>query len=85
MYPMMLVTRAVITACQIHDGVMLHFYPSRSDPVKVTIGITSAQDLICDLGSPLRVYQKEDDRMAIHATTRPTEGEESGCERVNTS
>jgi phagosome assembly factor 1 len=29
--------------------------------------VTTAQDLLSDLGPPLRTFYKEDDRMAIHA------------------
>lgn len=45
----------------------LYFYPSGTEPVWVRLGETSAQDLACDLGPPLRVHHKEDDRMAIHS------------------
>ena len=33
----------------------------------VRLGVTTAQDLLSDLGPPLRTFYKEDDRMAIHA------------------
>ncbi|TDL29548.1 hypothetical protein BD410DRAFT_758470 [Rickenella mellea] len=59
------IRRAVVKA---GEGIDMYFYPSSSQPVRVRIGMTSAQDLNCDLGPPLRVYHKEDDRMAIHAT-----------------
>ncbi|KAI0732965.1 UPF0183-domain-containing protein [Fomitopsis betulina] len=52
---------------KVHDGVDLYFYPSGTEPVWVRLGETSAQDLACDLGPPLRVHHKEDDRMAIHS------------------
>jgi hypothetical protein len=32
-------------------------------PIDITIGETTAQDLLLDLGSPLRKFVKEDDRM----------------------
>jgi hypothetical protein len=32
-------------------------------PIDITIGETTAQDLLLDLGSPLRRFLKEDDRM----------------------
>lgn len=38
--------------------------------MNVRIGYTTAQDLNVDLGPPLRVHYKEDDRMTIHSTTR---------------
>ena len=33
----------------------------------VKLGETTAQDLTLDLGPPLRVHYKEDERMSIHA------------------
>jgi len=65
--------RAVV---RVHDGVILHFYPSSSKPVHVRLGYTTAQDLTVDLGPPLRVYYKEDDRMAIHSRNKTPEVED---------
>jgi hypothetical protein len=65
---------------QVHDGVTLYFYPSSVEPVHVRIGETKAQDLTIDLGPPLQVHYKEDDRMTIHSTSRDVnEGTETGC------
>ncbi|KAH9943487.1 UPF0183-domain-containing protein [Epithele typhae] len=58
---------------KIHEGVTLHFHPSGSEPLRVLLGISTAQDLTCDLGPPLRIHYKEDDRMTIHA--RATQGD----------
>jgi len=69
------IKQAVVKA---HVGVVLHFYPSTSKPVNVRIGTTSAQDLTCDLGAPLRVFYKEDDRMAIHSRNKTPDGTEDG-------
>jgi len=63
---------------RVHDGVILHFYPSSSRPVHVRLGYTTAQDLTVDLGPPLRVYYKEDDRMAIHSRNKTPEAVEDG-------
>ncbi|KAI0068824.1 UPF0183-domain-containing protein [Artomyces pyxidatus] len=52
---------------KVHDGVLLRFHPDPTDPVRVRLGITTAQDLLADLGPPLRTFYKEDDRMAIHS------------------
>ncbi|KAI0320670.1 hypothetical protein OF83DRAFT_1103606 [Amylostereum chailletii] len=60
-----------------HDGVVLRFYPETNAAVHVRLGVTTAQDLVCDLGSPIRTFYKEDDRMAIHSRTRT---EEEGSE-----
>ncbi|PCH41096.1 UPF0183-domain-containing protein [Wolfiporia cocos MD-104 SS10] len=58
------IKRAVV---KVHDGVTLDFFPSNTNSVRVRIGISTAQDLICDLGQPLRIHYKEDDRMTIHS------------------
>ncbi|KAI5124941.1 hypothetical protein M0805_007368 [Coniferiporia weirii] len=63
---------------KVHEGVTIYFYPTTSTPVRVRIGVTSAQDLVCDLGAPLRTYYKEDDRMAIHSRNRTSDGTEEG-------
>ncbi|KAF9464456.1 hypothetical protein BDZ94DRAFT_1354305 [Collybia nuda] len=54
---------------KVHDGVTLHFYPSSSKPVHMRLGETTAQDLTLDLGPPLRVHYKDDERMTIHSTS----------------
>ncbi|KAL0949450.1 hypothetical protein HGRIS_009505 [Hohenbuehelia grisea] len=66
------VTRAVV---KIHDGVTLHFHPPGVEPIHVSLGKTTAQDLVVDLGSPMRTHYKEDDRMTIHSTTLESENE----------
>ncbi|KIJ56608.1 hypothetical protein M422DRAFT_22762 [Sphaerobolus stellatus SS14] len=52
-----------------HKGISIHFYPLGTPPVDIHLG-ASAEDLSCDLGPPLRVFYKEDDRMDIHAVSR---------------
>lgn len=47
-------------------------------PIWIRIGQTTSQDLICDLGSPLRTFYKEDDRMTIHSAQGPKE-KDDGC------
>ncbi|KAG5648974.1 hypothetical protein DXG03_000323 [Asterophora parasitica] len=56
---------------KVHDGVALYFYGAAgasAKPVHIRLGETTAQDLTVDLGPPLRVHYKEDERMSIHAT-----------------
>jgi len=60
---------------KVHDGVDLYFFPSSSEPVQIHIGVTTAQDLTCDLGPPVRVHYKEDDRMSIHSRTTSADEE----------
>ncbi|ELU37781.1 hypothetical protein AG1IA_08190 [Rhizoctonia solani AG-1 IA] len=61
------VSRATIAAfhqltnlLQIHDGIYLHFFtPDPEDPpIRVRLGVTTAQDLICDLGPPVLTHYK---------------------------
>ncbi|KAI0030703.1 UPF0183-domain-containing protein [Vararia minispora EC-137] len=60
---------------RVHDGVTLRFYPDVKQIVRVRLGVTTAQDLLCDLGPPLRTFYKEDDRMSIHSRTRSADEE----------
>ena len=48
----------------------------------VRLGYTTAQDLTVELGPPLRVYYKEDDRMAIHSRNKTPEAVEDGCMHI---
>ena len=72
------ISRAV---AKVHKGVLLHLYPSTtSEPCFVEIGVTTAQDLAVELGSPERTHYREDDRMHIHSRQRSDEEEEdSSC------
>ncbi|TFK43453.1 hypothetical protein BDQ12DRAFT_675011 [Crucibulum laeve] len=61
------IARAVV---KVHDGVTLYLYPTAtSQPLHIKIGETTAQDLTVELGPPLRVHYKEDERMKIHSTS----------------
>ncbi|CAE6391150.1 unnamed protein product [Rhizoctonia solani] len=66
------IKKAVI---KIHEGIDLHFFtPEPEDPpIHVQLGVTTAEDLTCDLGPPVLTHYKEDDRMAIHATAQDDE------------
>ncbi|KAI0677565.1 UPF0183-domain-containing protein [Trametes maxima] len=63
-------SRAIV---KVHEGVTLQFYPSGSEPVQVLLGSSTAQDLTVELGPPLRVHYKEDDRMTIHSRSSQSE------------
>ncbi|KAH7343965.1 hypothetical protein B0J17DRAFT_197676 [Rhizoctonia solani] len=60
---------------KIHDGIYLHFFtPEPEDPpIRIRLGVTTAEDLTCDLGPPVLTHYKEDDRMSIHATAQDDE------------
>ncbi|KZT20389.1 UPF0183-domain-containing protein [Neolentinus lepideus HHB14362 ss-1] len=62
---------------KVHVGVALYQHLPSAEPIHIRLGVTTAQDLLCDLGAPLRTHYKEDDRMSIHST-RETEEEEEG-------
>jgi len=55
--------------------VTLRFFPHLDKPVRIRLGETTAQDLVCDLGPPLRTFYKEDDRMSIHSRTQTSDDE----------
>ncbi|RPD67220.1 UPF0183-domain-containing protein [Lentinus tigrinus ALCF2SS1-7] len=65
-------SRAIV---KVHEGVDLYFYPSGSPSIRVLLGSSTAQDLTCDLGPPLRVHYKEDDRMTIHSRNGQVDGD----------
>ncbi|KAL1747717.1 hypothetical protein HDZ31DRAFT_31457 [Schizophyllum fasciatum] len=67
------VARAV---ARVHEGVTLYFHPSEKPPITIRLGATTAQDLVVDLGPPLRTHYKEDDRMRIHSTRKNVEEDE---------
>jgi hypothetical protein len=70
-------TSAVI---KVSEGVVLNFHPQTLMAVHIKIGVTTAQDLSLDLGAPLRIYYKEDDRMGIHSAPESIEVKPSGTE-----
>ncbi|KAJ7665520.1 hypothetical protein B0H17DRAFT_1090776 [Mycena rosella] len=67
------ISRAIV---KVHEGITLYFHPSTTKPVHIRLGETTAQDLTLDLGPPIRVHYKEDERMTIHSTTRADENSE---------
>jgi hypothetical protein len=43
------------------------------------MGVTTAQDLSIELGPPLRVHHKEDERMTIHSAKQEQTLSAAGC------
>ncbi|KAF8556960.1 UPF0183-domain-containing protein [Imleria badia] len=69
------ISRAIV---KVNNGVVLHFYgPSglSTSSLHVRLGETTAQDLNIDLGTPSRIYYKDDERMAIHSPNPQLEDE----------
>ncbi|KAH9482741.1 UPF0183 protein T01G9.2 [Psilocybe cubensis] len=57
--------RAVV---KVHDGVTLYFHPiATTTPLHIRLGETTSQDLMLDLGPPLRFHYRDDERLKIHA------------------
>ncbi|KAL4241914.1 PHAF1 family protein [Abortiporus biennis] len=52
---------------KVKQGVDLYFFGASSKALRIRIGVTTAQDLLCDLGQPKQVFYKQDDRMHIHS------------------
>lgn len=64
-----------------NKGIRIFLYPSSAAPIFIPLG-ASAEDLECDLGSPLRRFYKEDSRLDIHASSIPAtehHKEENDC------
>jgi hypothetical protein len=66
------------SSMQVHEGVVLHTYPSHSIPTFVKLGVTTAQDLLLALGKPSQLHYKTDDRMNIHAVAPAGEVDTEG-------
>ncbi|BGP26270.1 UPF0183 family protein [Rhodotorula toruloides] len=52
--------------------VRLNFHPSPDQllpPVELKIGETTSEDILCELGSAIRTFWKEDDRLTIHTAS----------------
>jgi hypothetical protein len=66
----------------VHDGIRLYFSPlaTSNKPLHIRLHQTTAQDLTLDLGPPLRIHYKEDERMTIHSIENvEDDSEESDC------
>jgi len=74
------ISRAIV---KVNNGVVLHFYgPSGPSTLSlhIRLGETTAQDLNIDLGTPSRIYYKDDERMAIHSPSAHVEDESSSTD-----
>jgi hypothetical protein len=73
--------KAVFT---VGEGATLRFFalsPVQPKLVTLRLGETRSQDALVELGPPLRIHHKDDDRMAIHAKSANSPAELRGCER----
>ncbi|KIJ99374.1 hypothetical protein K443DRAFT_133084 [Laccaria amethystina LaAM-08-1] len=60
---------------KVHDGITIYFYGTApSKLLFIRLGETTAEDLTNELGPPLRVHYKDDERMTIHSTRRQEMG-----------
>jgi hypothetical protein len=72
-------------AFTVKEGATLHFYtlPSMEQrTIHLCLGQTRAQDVLIELGPPLRIHNKDDDRMAIHARRTESPAELRGCKYI---
>ncbi|GJJ07403.1 hypothetical protein Clacol_001605 [Clathrus columnatus] len=60
---------------EVNKGIKIFLYPSSTAPIDIQFG-ASAEDLECDLGSPLRKFYKEDNRLDIHVSSASKHHEE---------
>ncbi|GAA5938563.1 hypothetical protein JCM3775_002159 [Rhodotorula graminis] len=51
--------------------VELHFHQPTTAlaPVELRVGVTTSEDILCDLGAAVRTFWKEDDRLSIHTAS----------------
>jgi len=64
----------------IGEGATLRFFTlsAQSKTIILRLGETRAQDALVELGPPLRIHHKDDDRMAIHAKSADSPSELRG-------
>jgi len=59
-------------------GITLHLHSapdaSSLEPINLELGVTTNEDLLCDLGSPIRSFWKEDVSKRNHARARLPRG-----------
>ncbi|KAI5475626.1 hypothetical protein MNV49_001087 [Pseudohyphozyma bogoriensis] len=71
----------ILDASRKPSAVNLHFhFPNAPNPppsISLVLGQTTSEDLLCELGSPIRSFWKEDDRMSIHTTSSSTTSDPS--------
>jgi len=51
-------------------GIIVNFLPrnnSNNVATEIILNVTTPQDLLVDIGSPLRTFYKEEDKMRIHS------------------
>ncbi|KAH9808988.1 hypothetical protein DFH28DRAFT_1099013 [Melampsora americana] len=59
---------------------------SSSNPIpdiRIVMGESTSEDIMCDFGAPLRTFWKEDDRMKIHAHLKSTGGPSEASDEPN--
>lgn len=65
--------RAVeIEIVNIHGNGKLELVRRSSPPLQILLGETTTQDLVMELGPPDAIYYKNDHRLSIHSTRRPS-------------
>lgn len=62
-----------------HEGVDLYFYPSDSAKRTLRLGVSTAEDIRHELGDPISIYYKEDDRISIHAPSYEDDAPLNSC------
>ncbi|KAG8830552.1 hypothetical protein FRC17_004728, partial [Serendipita sp. 399] len=56
---------------KINEGIDMYFYPSSSSPSprRLLLGQSSAEDIRFELGEPMSIHYKDDDRITIHGAS----------------
>jgi hypothetical protein len=69
-----------LTSGQPHEGVDLYFFPSGSAKRTLLLGVSTAEDIRYELGEPMNIYYKEDDRISIHAPSNEDDAALNSCQ-----
>ena len=74
-------SRQDLTSRQVHEGVDLYFFPSGSAKKRTLhLGVSTAEDIRYELGEPMNIYYKEDDRISIHAPSNEEDVALNSCQ-----
>jgi len=73
-------TRPDLTSGQVHEGLDLYFFPSGSAKRTLLLGVSTADDIRYELGEPMNIYYKEDDRISIHAPSNEDDAALNSCQ-----
>ena len=65
-----LIAHYCVMFIQLKKGITVYFFPTSNmtrQSTEILLNVTTPQDLLVEMGPPLRTFYKEDDQMRIHS------------------